>query len=434
MRISTVALAITALWLPESQAGPDPDPYLTRFTDQFLATPGFNVAQVSKLELDRFTVSFGGLSIVVGASGAPFSGTNRISLYEYNSKLELTDSDTNVGATGALGVFDMILLDDLGLAVEADGEQFGDSNIDLINSVGIRTTDVLINRRLQDLTVAFGVNYDAVVSTSDDNGAYANFATYDLGGAFLIGAGYGDIVDTGNFGSSLTSRSFDVSLTFKRAKGPSTAEHLFVWSNNGSAGDDNQASSIQGRIGFSDASLGSQFQINDVIPGSQIGPQAAIGPNGDFVVVWNSDSSPGDDSFSSIQARLFNPDGSPKGPQFQVNQKTAGFQLVPDVAVDQSGSFFVVWSDFSPVDNDADIYFRSFSAAGDPGGDEFILSQGGRGNYSQPQIIVAGERLVAAWIDGNAVTMRATSGNLFANGFEADTVPGPAAAVRRGGR
>src|SRR5512146_2892960 len=62
--------------------------------------------------------------------------------------------------------------------------------------------------------------------------------------------------------------------------------------------------------------LGSQFQVNTYTTNEQVVPSVGAGPDGSFVVVWESNGSPGPDSDrTSIQARRFQADGTPLGPQ-----------------------------------------------------------------------------------------------------------------------
>ena len=75
---------------------------------------------------------------------------------------------------------------------------------------------------------------------------------------------------------------------------------------------------------------GSEFQVNSHTPNGQTYPSVAMQPGGDFVVAWESYTSPGTDtSSSSIQARRFTSDGSALGAQFQVNTYTTGFSGYP---------------------------------------------------------------------------------------------------------
>ncbi len=125
----------------------------------------------------------------------------------------------------------------------------------------------------------------------------------------------------------------------------STGDFVVVWAAGDSAGGDTSSGSIQGRRFTSDAKpLGSQFQVNTYTTSGQDDPVIAVAPAGDFVVVWHSNGSSGDDASSfSIQGQHFAPDASPLGDEFQVNSYTSDQQQFPAVAMDPAGDFVVVW-------------------------------------------------------------------------------------------
>jgi hypothetical protein len=124
---------------------------------------------------------------------------------------------------------------------------------------------------------------------------------------------------------------------------------IVVWGSDGSSGSDGDGWSIQGRrYTSSGVSLGAEFQVNSYASGDQKNPAVAVGPSGEFLVVWESDESGGDDtSGMSVQARRFQSDGSSIGTDFQVNTYTTADQRSPAVAVDHEGGFIVVWESYS---------------------------------------------------------------------------------------
>ena len=67
-------------------------------------------------------------------------------------------------------------------------------------------------------------------------------------------------------------------------------------------------------------------------------------PDGDFVVVWQSQGSFGTDASNfSIQGQRYASNGSPQGGEFQVNTYTTGYQRLPSVATAAGGDLLVVW-------------------------------------------------------------------------------------------
>ncbi|MGB5575677.1 MAG: hypothetical protein WBO69_20085 [Thermoanaerobaculia bacterium] len=90
--------------------------------------------------------------------------------------------------------------------------------------------------------------------------------------------------------------------------------------------------------------IGEEFQVNSYTTSWQVYPAVAVEPQGDFVVVWMSDGSYGTDTSGySIQAQRYGANGAPVGGEFQVNAYTTNFQGTPAVAVEPQGDFVVVW-------------------------------------------------------------------------------------------
>ncbi len=105
-----------------------------------------------------------------------------------------------------------------------------------------------------------------------------------------------------------------------------------------------------------------EFQVNTVTTGRQRSPEIAATPDGGFLVVWSSASSEGTDSDGdSIQARRYDSDGRPFGPQVQINTVTAGNQRYPSVAVSAGGQAVVTWETdlgLPPFTNDDSVAQR----------------------------------------------------------------------------
>jgi hypothetical protein len=121
-----------------------------------------------------------------------------------------------------------------------------------------------------------------------------------------------------------------------------------VWQSDGSSGDDDSDLSVQARRFAADGPpLGPDFQVNSYVQSTQNLPVVGVMGDGDFEVVWQSDGSPGDDDdYSSIQRQAYDADGSPIGPQLQVNTTTQYWQSEPDQALTSGRDFVVVWSDY----------------------------------------------------------------------------------------
>jgi len=130
---------------------------------------------------------------------------------------------------------------------------------------------------------------------------------------------------------------------------------VVAWQSTGSDGTDTSGTSILAqRFSAAGSPLGGEFQVNSYTTGEQALPAVATAANGRFLVTWQSDGSDGDDSSgSSIQGQRYHPTGAPLGDQFQVNSYTTSSQSRPSVAADPSGQFVVTWQSNSSPDDDS---------------------------------------------------------------------------------
>jgi hypothetical protein len=115
------------------------------------------------------------------------------------------------------------------------------------------------------------------------------------------------------------------------------------------------------------APVGNEFQVNSYTTSTQERAAVAADAQGNFVVVWQSQgSSDTDTSWLSVQAQRFDAHGSPVGGQFQVNSYTTNNQGRPTVAVDAQGNFVVVWYSAGSYGNDGSnsVQGQRFDASG----------------------------------------------------------------------
>ncbi|MEM8995710.1 MAG: SdrD B-like domain-containing protein [Acidobacteriota bacterium] len=128
-----------------------------------------------------------------------------------------------------------------------------------------------------------------------------------------------------------------------------------VWQSFGSGGGDTDGNSIQGqRFDASGQRLGAQFQVNTYTTDFQRRPDVVMSPSGEFVVVWGSEAAASGDA-GSVQARLFDVDGSPVGDEVQVSTLPPGFAPPPSAGQIGGGAELVVaWASESSVGDDTD--------------------------------------------------------------------------------
>lgn len=151
---------------------------------------------------------------------------------------------------------------------------------------------------------------------------------------------------------------------------------VVVWTSQQSQGDDDSGRSIQGqRYDSSGAPVGGEFQINTYTTYTQDEPEVAMDSQGNFVVVWSGGGT--DTSSSGISGQRFDSDGNPVGGQFQVNTYTTDSQDRPAVAMDPLGNFVVVWESYGSDGTDDDynsIQGQLYDSDGDPVGGEFQVN------------------------------------------------------------
>jgi Ca2+-binding RTX toxin-like protein len=157
----------------------------------------------------------------------------------------------------------------------------------------------------------------------------------------------------------------------------------------------------------------------------------ALDGDGDYVVVWQGETSPGSGIFN-VFGRQFSANGTPSvNGQFQINTTAATAELnmsKPSVAMDSTGNFIVTWARGNGVSSD-DIYARRFNASGTPVAAEFRVSQDpvvtATTLENKPTVAMSsltGE-FVIAW-ESNQVLAAAssTSNNIFARVYNSSGV------------
>jgi hypothetical protein len=123
-------------------------------------------------------------------------------------------------------------------------------------------------------------------------------------------------------------------------------------------------------------------------------PAVAVGPAGEFVVVWKSvghtSSFPVPSPFAhAVLGRRFASDGTPMAPEFVVRSVDRYFGIgTPDVDFDAGGGFVVAWVE-DPIfsyDMNLDIFAQRFDASGAPLGTEFQVNTFTTGSQTRPSV------------------------------------------------
>jgi hypothetical protein len=146
-------------------------------------------------------------------------------------------------------------------------------------------------------------------------------------------------------------------------------DYVVVWQSQGQDG------SLYGvfaqRFDAAGNALGSEIPVNTATTNGQRNPTVAMDADGDFVVAWES----GQGTTYDIFARRFDAAGTPlDANEFLVNSTTANVQRVPAVAMDGAGKFVVVWESQGQDGFFAGVYAQRFDAAGGTQGGEFRVN------------------------------------------------------------
>jgi hypothetical protein len=177
--------------------------------------------------------------------------------------------------------------------------------------------------------------------------------------------------------------------------------------------------SIMARVYDSNcASITEPFKVNKVNVTSLGQPAIAMDASGCFLITWDGD--PNLASNDDIYARLYAPNGTPKGEQFIVNSTMEKAQQNPQVAINDEGQYLIVWdSDGDPNSNQKDIFGQRLSSSGERIGNEFRINTYTDSNQKCPAVaFLDNGRFVTVWQsqdqDGSSYGIYGESGEFIA--------------------
>lgn len=131
--------------------------------------------------------------------------------------------------------------------------------------------------------------------------------------------------------------------------------------------------------------------------GDQLAWDIAMDPAGNFAIFWGKGNGPWDD----VWARLFGPNGQPKGEAFRVNQVQPSAQYFAAADMDSAGNFVVTWESAVQEGRIGEIYARLFRPDGRPASDEFHVNQlSGQFEETLPRVALSDDGVVAlTWVN-----------------------------------
>jgi len=170
-------------------------------------------------------------------------------------------------------------------------------------------------------------------------------------------------------------------------------DFVVVWMSYGSSGNDSSGFSVQGqRYDSNGQPVDGEFQVNSYTTSGQQDPAVGLDDKGNFVVVWMSyGSGDSDSSDFSIQGQRYDSNGQTVDGEFQVNSYTGDDQLRPSVATDADGDFVVVWMSYGSSGSDSSefsIQGQRYDSNGLPVDGEFEVNSYTTSSQSHPAVAV----------------------------------------------
>ena len=139
-----------------------------------------------------------------------------------------------------------------------------------------------------------------------------------------------------------------------------------------------------------------QFRVNTSNSAIEGQPSIARDRTNQVVIVWEATLNSLDSSGSAIIGRRFDLNGNALGPEFLINQTTAGNQFDPSITFLSDGTFVTAWQGAGNADSQG-VYVRTFKADGAAQQDERLANSTGDGQQVNPTVRPLGTGFVTAW-------------------------------------
>ena len=193
-------------------------------------------------------------------------------------------------------------------------------------------------------------------------------------------------------------------------------DFVVVWS--GDAPSDPDGGVFARRVAADGGLLGAEIHVNPSPAGDQYEPDVAMGPAGDFVVVWTDDQ---DGSSTGVFGQRFDADGARRGIEFRVNVTIADSQRSATIALDPAGNFVAVWSSYRQDGDHWGVYGIRLTPSGAHIGAEFRVNEFTPGMQAAGPVHVADSgSFVVTW---SGQSPQDASIGTFARRFLADATP-----------
>uniref|UniRef100_UPI0035B2446B cadherin domain-containing protein n=1 Tax=Zoogloea sp. TaxID=49181 RepID=UPI0035B2446B len=196
--------------------------------------------------------------------------------------------------------------------------------------------------------------------------------------------------------NTTTSGSQTENWSSKTVAMDANGNYVIIWMD-GSGASDTGIGIYGQRYNASGVAQGAQFHVNTFTSDNQRSPQVAMDASGNFVVVWESNGQDG--SSYGIYAQRYNSSGVAQGSEFRVHSTTTYDQMEAAVAMDASGNFVVAWQSWSQdLANSNGIYAQRYNSSGVAQGGEFLVNTYITDSQTEPSVAMDGSgNFVIAW-------------------------------------
>ncbi|MFH0931619.1 MAG: hypothetical protein V1890_06755, partial [Candidatus Zixiibacteriota bacterium] len=153
------------------------------------------------------------------------------------------------------------------------------------------------------------------------------------------------------------------------------------------------------RYNYTGDRIGANFKVNE--SGYSYNPVVAMDGAGNFVIAWNT---------TNIWAQRYDSSGNPQGSNFKVSDLIG---LVPDIAMNRSGDFVIIWQGRYCVSYPFpgycffdDIYAQIYDASGTPVDTNFKIADYGSYSYSSSVAMDDSINFIVTWGSGDIYGQR----------------------------
>ena len=157
---------------------------------------------------------------------------------------------------------------------------------------------------------------------------------------------------------------------------------VIIWTSNGQDGDGGGI--FARRYDASGTPIAGEIRANTNVVKDQRDPGIALGPSGDFAIVWASLDQDGDNW--GVFGQRYDTNGAPRGGEFRVNSYTNGAQKSPTADMDAAGNLAIVWESDGQDGDESGVFGQRFDAAGGHVGSEFRVNATTSDSQTAPSV------------------------------------------------